>query len=424
MAPRFSYLAHLECSRCGREVAADRPQNLCPACQGPLLARYDLKRLQSRLAPGGLARRGRALGMWRYHELLPVQSAEAVVSLGEGLTPLLPVPRLGRELGLGNLLIKDEGRNPTGTFKARGAAAGVARARELGVRRAAMPTAGNAGAAWAAYGARAGVEVLAAMAGDAPAAAQAEARIFGARVEVVPGSIADAARVVAGAVAGAGAGAVAAGGYFDASTLKEPYRIEGKKTMGLELAEDLGWRAPDVVIYPCGGGVGIIGIFKAFVELCELGWLDGAGAAMPRLVAVQAAGCAPIVRAFEEGAAASRPWDDPRTIAAGLRVPKALGDFLVLDAVRASRGTAIAVTDDDILDALRHTALAEGLLLCPEGAAAVAALRPLLARGDIDPGERVVVLNTGSGLKYPEALRAAAQAAQPARAAGRTPAST
>jgi len=413
MAPRFSFLSHLECSRCGREVAPGGLQNLCPACQGPLLARYDLAQLRSSLAPGELARRGHGPGMWRYHELLPVQSPGAVVSLGEGLTPLLPVPRLGRELGLGNLFIKDEGRNPTGTFKARGAAAGVARARELGVRRAAMPTAGNAGAAWAAYGARAGIEVLAAMAGDAPAAAQAEARIFGARVEVVPGSIADAARAVAGAVgdaaSGAAGGAAAAGGYFDASTLKEPYRIEGKKTMGLELAEDLGWRAPDVVVYPCGGGVGIIGIFKAFVELRKLGWLSGPGAAMPRLVAVQAAGCAPIVRAFAEGAATSRPWAEPRTIATGLRVPKALGDFLVLDAIRSSGGTAIAVPDDDILDALRRTAVAEGLLLCPEGAAAVAALRPLLARGNIDPGERVVVLNTGSGLKYPEALRAACQ---------------
>ena len=362
-------------------------QGLC-SCGSPLLARYDLGRAAAQVGRADIARR--PADLWRYHELLPVSAAARVVSLGEGMTPLLPVPRLGRELGVPGLLMKDEGLIPTGTFKARGASVGVSRAAELGVAGLAMATNGNAGAAWAAYATRAGLPSLIAMAADAPAINRAECRAAGAELWVPGGGIAEAAGLVAAEVP-------ARPGYQDVSTLKEPYRIEGKKTMGFEIAEQLGWRLPEVIVYPTGGGVGIIGIYKALQELRELGWI---GPRLPRLVAVQASGCAPIVQAFARGATESEPWPDPQTVAFGITVPKALGDFLVLDALYATGGTAVAVTDEALLADQRTAARLEGTLLCPEGAACVTAVRELRASGWLAGDDEVVVLNTGTGLKY------------------------
>jgi threonine synthase len=319
-----------------------------------------------------------------------------VVTLGEGMTPLLPMNRLGKELGVPRLLMKDESLIPTGTFKARGAAVGVSRAAELGVTGVAMPTNGNAGAAWALYAARAGLACLIAMPAGAPAVTRAECAASGAELYLVDGLISDAGRLISAAVAGRA-------GYQDTATLKEPYRLEGKKTMGYEIAEQLGWRLPDVIVYPAGGGVGIIGIYKALLELRELGWIDGD---LPRLVAVQASGCAPIVRAFTRGARESEPWPDARTVAFGITVPKALGDFLILDAVYATGGTALAVGDDALLADQRETARLEGTFICPEGAACVAAVRRLRDGGWLTGGEQVVVLNTGAGLKYPDTVPA------------------
>lgn len=329
MSP-FSALDHLECPRCGATHDATVRHGLCPACASPLLARYDLSEVA--VSPADLA--ARTPDLWRYHELLPVSAPEHVVTLGEGMTPLLAAPRLGAELGIERLLVKDEGLLPTSSFKARGAAVGVARARELGARALAMPTNGNAGAAWAAYAARAGLRMAVVMPVDAPTITRAEVVATGAELTLVDGLISDAGRLVTAAIAADG------DGWFDAGTLKEPYRVEGKKTMGFEIAEQLRWRMPDVIIYPTGGGVGLIGIHKALTELVELGWISGQ---LPRLVAVQSTGCAPIVRAFEAGAREAQVWPDPHTVAFGITVPKALGDFLVLDALYAtgsSRGTA------------------------------------------------------------------------------------
>ena len=334
--------------------------------------------------------------MWRYHEVLPVRDPGNVVTLGEGMTPLTAVPALGHQLGVPRLLMKDEGVIPTGTFKARGAAVGVARARELGVRGVAMPTNGNAGAAWAAYAARAGLCSVIAMPEDAPEVNRVECLAAGAELHVVPGHIGDAARLIADILAGNG-------DLFDASTLKEPYRIEGKKTMGYEIAEQLDWELPDVIVYPTGGGVGLIGIYKALAELQELGWVSGP---LPRLVSVQAEGCAPIVRAFEKRAAASEPWANPHTVAFGINVPKALGDFLVLEALYATSGTAVAVADEVLLADQGECARLEGLFICPEGAAAVSAVRQLRAQEWLDESDVVVVLNTGTGLKYTTTVRA------------------
>src|SRR5919201_3859334 len=329
------YLSYLECSACGAQHDAEVPQNLCTSCARPLLARYDVQALDGRGWRDKLATRPWTL--WRYAELLPLRRPEEAVSLGEGVTPLLSLPRTSRRLGLRPLMLKDEGLLPTGTFKARGAAVGVSRARELGISHVALPTAGNAGGAWAAYAARAGIGVVVAMPIETPEVIRRETASYGARVFLVDGSIADAAKVVAQAVSEYG--------WYDASTLREPYRIEGKKTMGFERAEQLGWRVPDVVVYPTGGGVGLIGMWKAFSELAAIGWIE---AKLPRFVAVQSTGCAPIVKAFDEGKDESETWPDPRTIAAGLRVPKAFGDFLVLRALRESKGIAVAVDDDAI----------------------------------------------------------------------------
>ncbi|WP_040454259.1 threonine synthase [Kribbella catacumbae] len=388
---RFSSLSHLDCPKCGLTHDADQVIGLC-SCGSPLLARYDLEEVRAGLRKEELA--SRPADLWRYHELLPVRSAENVISLGEGMTPLLALPAYGRELGVERLLMKDEGLIPTGTFKARGAAVGVSRAREVGVRKIAMPTNGNAGSAWATYAARAGMDALIAMPIAAPEICRREVTVVGAELKLIDGLIGDAGAWVREQLA-------TRGGYQDVSTLKEPYRIEGKKTMGLEIAEQLGWKLPDVILYPTGGGVGLIGIWKALAELASLGWVDEP---MPRLVAVQATGCAPIVQAFEKGLLESEPWPDAKTVAFGITVPKALGDFLVLQAIAETDGCAVAVDDEDILAAERRVAELEGAFICPEGAANFAAIRQLRTSGWIKADEQVVALNTGTGLKYPETV--------------------
>jgi threonine synthase len=387
---RFSTLTELECPRCHRRHDPDRVTGVCD-CGSPLLVRYDLDEVSAGLTKDEVAAREPSL--WRYHELLPVRSPDYVVTLGEGMTPLLPVPAIGAELGADRLLMKDEGLIPTGSFKARGAAVGVSRAHELGVKKIAMPTNGNAGSAWATYAARAGMASLIAMPLGAPDICRRECRVVGAELHLVDGHIGDAGAFVRHLLA-------ERDGYQEVSTLREPYRIEGKKTMGLEIAEQLGWRVPDVILYPTGGGVGLIGIWKALAELAEIGWI--AADRMPRLVAVQAEGCAPIVRAFDAGAAESEPWQDAQTVAFGITVPKALGDFLILRAVYETGGCAIAIPDEEILRTQRRVAELEGAFVCPEGAACFAAVGRLRESGWIRAGEEVVVLNTGTGLKYPE----------------------
>src|SRR4051794_4992227 len=386
-----SALSHLECSRTGVRHDADVVQGVS-AAGVPLLARYDVERAARTLTRESLAARPATL--WRYREMLPVRDPASITSLGEGMSPLLPLPRYGARIGVPELLMKDEGLIPTGTFKARGAAVGVSRAAELGVTGVAMPTNGNAGAAWAAYAARAGMTCLIAMPVGAPAITRTECVAAGAELYLVDGLIGDAGKIINAAVG-------ERDGYQEVSTLKEPYRLEGKKTMGYEIVEQLGWQVPDVILYPAGGGVGLIGIFKALREMQELGWI---GDRLPRLVAVQAEGCAPIVRAFEAGAGVSEPFPDPYTVAFGITVPKALGDFLMLGAVRATGGTAIAISDEDLLAAQRRLAADEGTFICPEGAAGMAAAARLRESGWIAGGESVVVLNTGTGLIYPDTI--------------------
>ncbi|MFI6344376.1 threonine synthase [Streptomyces sp. NPDC050560] len=387
----YSALSHLECSRTGKRYDADLVQGVSEAGV-PLLARYDLERVAATVTPGDLA--SRPADLWRYHEVLPVRDESRVVTLGEGMTPLLPMRAYGASIGVPGLLMKDEGLVPTGSFKARGAAVGVSRAAELGVTGVAMPTNGNAGAAWAVYAARAGMRSLIAMPVDAPPITRAECVVAGAELYLVDGLIGDAGKLVNAAVR-------ERDGYQEVSTLKEPYRLEGKKTMGYEIAEQLGWRTPDVILYPAGGGVGLIGIHKALLEMRELGWIKGE---LPRLVAVQAEGCAPLVKAYEEGKDVSEPFPDAHTVAFGITVPKALGDFLVLKAVRETEGTAIAVSDAELLAEQRQLAHKEGAFVCPEGAACFAAARRLRESGWLREGESTVVLNTGAGIKYPETV--------------------
>jgi threonine synthase len=384
---RRSYLSHLYCPRCARTYSADEPHNVCE-CGSPLLVAYDLDALKREVARDDLA--SRRASLWRYWELLPVRDARHAVTLGEGFTPILPLARLGAEVGVRELILKDEGLNPTGSFKARGAAVGVSRAKELGIREVAMPTAGNAGGAWAAYCARAGISIHVAMPSDAPEVNKAECRLYGADLSLVDGLISDAGRLIQQGVRERG--------WFDVSTLREPYRIEGKKTMGFEIAEQLGWELPEVIVYPAGGGVGVIGIWKALDELREIGWVSSG--VRPKLVIVQAEGCAPLVKAWDEGRDESEFWSGAQTIAAGLRVPKALGDFLVLRCLRETGGTAVAVSDAEIVQAMRDLARAEGLWVCPEGAATLAGIRRLKREGWLSGQERLLLLNTGSGLKY------------------------
>jgi threonine synthase len=386
-AERPTFVTHLECSVTGERHAADEPHNLSRAGK-PLLVRYDLAAVGKALSKEALARRPR--DFWRYRELLPVRRTQDIVSLGEALTPIVAMPKLARMLAAGEILVKDEGRLPTGSFKARGLALAVSMAKAFGVAHMVMPTNGNAGAALAAYASRAGIKATVFCPSDTPEVNVSEIALAGASVYRVNGLIDDCGRIVAEGQAKVG--------WFDTSTLKEPYRIEGKKTMGLELAEQLGWELPEVVLYPTGGGTGLIGMWKAFAELEAIGFI---GKKRPRMVAVQAAGCAPIVRAYDAGKEHAPRWEDAHTIAAGIRVPQAIGDFLILRAVRESGGFAIAVRDEAISAAIDEVAREEGFLMCPEGAATYAALKQGLADGRIRRGERAVLFNCATGLKYP-----------------------
>ncbi|CAN5604983.1 threonine synthase [soil metagenome] len=389
-----SYMVDLVCTACGAACSADEPQGVCAACSKVLYARYDLDALRTAMPIPDFS--GRSDDLWRYRELLPVRDDRHAVSLGEGRTPLISLSRAAADaggMGRGALLVKDEGANPTGSFKARGLSMAVARAAELGVGHVALPSAGNAGGAAAAFAAAHGLACHVAMPRDAPAANQDEVRIYGAELLLVDGLIDAAGRLIREHAA--------ADGWSDLSTLKEPYRVEGKKTMGIELAEAGGWGddwCPDVIVYPTGGGTGIVGMWKAFAELEELGWI---GSRRPRMVVVQSDGCAPIVRAFEAGADHAEPWTDAHTLASGIRVPAAIGDYLILRAVRDSGGTALTVSDEEITQAQLTMARLTGIYAAPEGAATFAALPHLVASGFLAGDERVVLFNTGTGLKYP-----------------------
>lgn len=398
----MSYVTHLECSKCGERHEADQIQTVCRKCGKPLFARYDLEKVREAMTKRELV--GRVSSMWRYFELMPVRERGNIVSLGEGWTPLTKASRLGGVVGVEDLWIKDEGIIPTGSFKARGLSAAISKAKELGIRRVAMPSAGNAAGAMAAYGARAGMEVYVFMPEDAPKVNAVESEVVGAKVVLVKGLISDAGKLVREGNKEMG--------WFNVATLGEPYRVEGKKTMGLEVAEQLDWNLPDVIIYPTGGGTGIIGMWKVFDELEEMGWI---GSERPRMVSVQAEGCSPIPKAYEEGKEESEFFENASTLAAGLRVPKALGDFLVLRAVRKSGGTALAVTDEEIMADVGLMARNEGLFPCPEGAATLSALRHMIADGEVDRDERVVLFNTGSGLKYTDLFEVRAPVADPSK---------
>lgn len=386
-----SYLDHLECTACGKTFSVAEPHRTCPSCGKVLYARYDLAGASKDLRKRVL--RGRPASMWRYYEVMPILDESNLITLGEGYTPLFPAKSLGKKLGCGKLYIKDEGVNPTGSFKARGLSAAVSKAKELGKHKLTMPSAGNAAGAMAAYCAKGGLSARVFMPKDAPEANKQECLLFGAQLTLVDGFISDAGKL--------SREAAAKEGLFDVSTLQEPYRAEGKKTMGYELAEQFKWKLPEVIVYPTGGGTGIVGMWKAFAEMQEMGWIDGR---RPKMVCVQSEGCAPIVRAFQEGASYARPWENPSTIAAGIRVPGAIGDYLILQALRESGGTAITVSDGEILEALKEIASLEGILACPEGAATLAGLKKLLASGAISPDERIVLMNTGSGLKYMDVI--------------------
>ncbi|MGC6400606.1 threonine synthase [Sphingomonas sp. FW199] len=388
-ADRPTFVTHLECGLTGERYEADRLHGLSAAGR-PLLVRYDLAGVGAALSQSALAARPRDL--WRWRELLPVRRADSIVSLGEIDTPIIPLDQVGAAAGAapGTLLVKDEGRLPTGSFKARGLVMAISMARELGVTAIAMPTNGNAGAAAAAYAAQAGMEAIIFCPDDTPEINVREIAAQGARVYRVNGLIDDCGKLVREGAA--------AQGWFDLSTLKEPYRIEGKKTMGLELAEQFGWNLPDVIFYPTGGGTGLIGMWKAFRELQSLGWV---GDKLPRMVAVQAEGCAPMVRAWEQGERHATRWENAHTIAAGIRVPQAVGDFLILDAVRESGGRAMAVSDAALAQAVDDTARTDGLLLCPEGGATLAAWRQARAEGWVKDGETALLFNCATGLKYP-----------------------
>lgn len=389
----MSHLTHLECSGCGETSDSNELNTVCVNCGQPLLARYDLKTLAKAWHPRDLI--GRESTMWRYRELLPVQHEVNIVSLGETITPLLFVPTLSQQLDLSDLWLKDETRLPTGTFKSRGLAMAVSKAVELGIQRVAIPSAGNAAEALSVYAARAGLECYVFMPKDAPLANQRVCQAAGAHVFLVDGLISDAGKIVREGTKKFG--------WFDVSTFREPYRVEGKKTMGLELAEQLNWKLPDVIVYPTGGGTGLVGMWKAFQELEALGWIDSR---RPRMVSVQAVGCAPIVKAFQSGAAEVEFWKGASTVAGGLRVPRPFADRLILKALRESHGAAIAVTDDEILGAMTLLSRTEGVLASPEGAATVMAARKLVESGQIKPHERVVLFNCGTMLKHVDLLQA------------------
>ena len=374
-----NHVTHLECANCGKTYNAGEVHGLCTQCQRPLWVKYDLAAVAKSFSKQDLARRPAT--MWRYLEMLPMEDSAKIVSLSETVTPLLEAKRIGATLGVDNLLVKDESRLPTGSFKARGMAMAVSKANEFGIRRLAAPTAGNAGGAMAAYAARAGMEACVFMPQDTPVINAKECWLAGAKTFYVNGLIND---------------------WFDLSTLKEPYRIEGKKTMGLELAEQLDWALPDVILYPTGGGTGLIGMWKAFAELKEMGWLNHSQ--LPRMISCQSDGCAPIAAAFAKGERFAAKFENAATIASGVRVPVAVGDFMILDAVRASGGTAIAVPESSVAPWMKKAITLEGIAICPETAVCFSALEILLARGEIRPQERIVVFNTGAAQKYPEAV--------------------
>ncbi len=383
-------VTHLECSLCGLRHEARKLQNLCTECGKPLLVRYDLRAAGQTLYPQTLKQRESSL--WRYREVLPVDDWANVVSFGEGWTPLLSASAVATKLDKPvTLYIKDEGQNPTQSFKARGMTAAISMAKELGVRKVAVPSAGNAAGAMAAYAARAGMEAFIFMPADTPRANIIECEQTGANVTLVDGLITDCGKIVAERKD--------AEGWFDVSTLKEPYRVEGKKTMGYELAEQLNWELPDVILYPTGGGTGLIGMWKAFDEMEAMGWI---GSKRPKMISVQSATCAPIVRAFHAGERFAAEFENAATVASGLRVPKAIGDFLILDAIRASEGTAVAVTDEELVAAVKEIGALTGIFTAPEGAACLPALRKLIEDGFIEGGETVVIFNTGAGVKYLE----------------------
>lgn len=382
-----SYLSHLECTYTGAIVDAEHPHTVSPAAQKVLYARYDLTAAKRFLDPTVFeSRRG---GMWKFHELMPVRDPGNIVTLGEGSTPMLRASRLENQLGVKVIYIKDEGVNPTGSFKARGMSAAVSRAKELGLTKLTAPSAGNAAGALASYAAKGGIEAHVFMPKDAPEANKREADLAGSYLTLVDGLISD-----AGVQSRKQAAEL---GLFDVSTLREPYRVEGKKTMGYEIAMDLKWKLPDVIVYPTGGGTGLVGMWKAFSEMEELGWI---GSDRPKMVMVQSEGCAPLVRAFDRGDRHAEPWENAETIAAGIRVPAAIGDYLILDAVRASGGTALTVSDSEILVSMREMASAEGIWAAPEGAATLAAFKRLLSSGTLSADESVILMNTGSGFKY------------------------
>lgn len=388
----MSFMTHLECAYCGKEHDPDKLQNLCTSCQRPLWVRYDLDAIKKEFTKRTLF--GRPPTIWRYMELLPVDDPAKIVSLVETITPILPVPKLASTLGVQKLMMKDESRLPTGSFKARGMAMAISKANELGVTKVAAPTAGNAGGAMAAYAARAGMEAYVFMPEDTPLINRRECVFSGAKTYLVNGLITDCGRIVNEGKE--------VKGWFDLSTLKEPYRIEGKKTIGLELAEQFDWELPDVILYPTGGGTGLIGMWKAFAELEALNWLKGAK--KPRMIACQSQGCAPIVRAFEQGERFAKKWENAATIASGIRVPAAVGDFMILDVIRESGGTAIAVSEEDIRKWMSVAAVKEGIPVCPETAACLAGLATLLERGVVRADERILLLNTAASQKTVEAM--------------------
>jgi len=394
------HVKNLECSSCHREYEARRVHNVCTECGKPLFVRYDLKRISKFLTRQALY--ARRPDLWRYREVLPVRREDNIVTLGEGWTPLHHAKHLGETLGMSELYIKDESVNPTQSFKARGMAVAVSMAKELGLKKLAAPSAGNAAGALAAYCALAGIEAHLFMPRDTPRANIIECEVAGANVTLVDGLITDCGAEVARRKE--------AEGWFDVSTLKEPYRVEGKKTLGYELAEQGSWVLPDVIVYPTGGGTGLVGMWKGFDEMQALGWIDDK---RPRMISVQAAGCAPIVRAFEKGERHAEEFPNATTIASGLRVPKAIGDFLILDAIRESKGAAIAVSDEELIAGAREIARREGIFAAPEGGACLPALRKLIDRGKIKLGERVVLFNTGSGIKYLDAFDAEVKARTP-----------
>ncbi len=386
-----SYLTHLECTYCGETLSADEPRRLCPSCGKVLYARYDLAAARNNFDRGSLP--GRAANMWRYFEVLPVVDVDNVVTLGEGFTPIHKAERLGARIGAENLLIKDEGVNPTATFKARGLSAAVSKALELGVTKVTLPSAGNAGGALAAYAARAGLEAHIYMPQDAPESTMKEVATSGAHLTLVDGLINEAGRQ--------SREKAEKEGMFDLSTLQEPYRAEGKKTTAYEMAEQLGWTMPDAIIYPTGGGTGIVGIWKAVAEMEELGWLAGK---RPKMFCVQSEGCAPMVRAFREGTEFAEPWENAHTIAGGMRVPGAIGDYLILRALRESGGGAVTVSDEELMEYVKVVDSLEGIFVCPEGAATAVGAKKLIEDGTLSPDESILLLNTGSGLKYLDLL--------------------